>query len=84
MRAEGSLELNAAKLLFANERDELQRNFGKDMDIIKADFATRLDAKLVDKANAVEELWREKLNEVEKQSAAAIATAAWSTSFSWR
>ena len=71
--ANGVAELNAAKLLFANERDELQRNFGKDMDIIKADFATRLDAKLVDKANAVEELWREKLNEAEKQSAAAIA-----------
>ena len=61
--ANGVAELNAAKLLFANERDELQLNFGKDMDIIKADFATRLDAKLVDKANAVEELWREKLNE---------------------
>ena len=71
--ANGVAELNAAKLLFANERDELQLNFGKDMDIIKADFATRLDAKLVDKANAVEELWREKLNEAEKQSAAAIA-----------
>ena len=71
--ANGVAELNAAKLLFANERDELQRNFGKHMDIVKADFATRLDAKLADKANAVEELWREKLNEAEKQSAAAIA-----------
>ena len=46
---------------------------GKEMDNVKADFAARLEAELADKAAAVEELWREKLNEAEKQSATAIA-----------
>ena len=71
--ADGVARLNAAKLVFADEKEQLQRNFGKEMDNVKADFAARLEAELADKASAVEKLWREKLNEAEKQSATAIA-----------
>ena len=41
--ADGVARLNTAKLVFADEKEQLQRNFGKEMDNVKADFAARLE-----------------------------------------